>query len=333
MKLAQKIILAAGFVMLGVLMWKMDAASVLALVSKVGWGFSLILTQEIAAHFFNALGWRFSMRPKAAAAYKFSELVRFRIIGDGVNYLTPSAQIAGEFARASLLGSQCSFDVRLAGVVAAKFAQGLAQFLFALIGAAWLVGGRVPALAPYQGWLQGAASLAILGLAGFIAYEKLRPDRPGADPDALPGGLRGMPKQMKSFLSDHPGRAAMSVICFILGYAWGAFEVYWICQFLDLPVSWGTALAIEALSCIIDGVLFMVPAKVGSQEAGKTAIFAMLALPARAGFAFGIVRHIRELIWAALGLGLYSSHMKALKKITPSASAPEERHAVVSSNP
>jgi len=300
----------------------MDAATIMGLVAKVGWGFALILVQEIVAHLFNALGWRFAMRPKAAAAYAYSDLVRFRIIGDGVNYLTPSAQIAGEFARASLLGPQCSFDVRLSGVVAAKFSQGISQFLFALFGIAWLVGGRVEALAPYQGWLQGAATLAALGLAGFIIYEKVRPERVGADPDSLPGGLRGMPKQMKSFLSDHPGRAALSMVFFILGYAWGAFEVYWICHFLDLPIGWGMAVAIEALSSVIDGVLFMVPAKVGTQEAGKTAIFAMLALPVRSGFAFGIVRHIRELAWATLGLALYSRHMKSLKKRTPSASAP-----------
>jgi len=316
-KFAQKIILAAGFLTLGALLWKMDVSSVASLVGKVGWGFVFILLQEIGAHSFNALGWRFAMRPKTAQLYSLSELLRYRVIGDGVNYLTPTAQIAGEFARASLLGPGASFDVRLAGVVAAKFSQGMAQFLFALFGAAWLVGGRIPAIAPYQSWLQAAAVLAILALAGFIAYEKFRPERKTADPDALPGGLRGMPKQIKSFLQDHPGRAALSVVFFLGGFAWNAIEVYWICRFLGIPVDWGTALAIETMSSIIDGLLFMVPAKVGTQEAGKTAIFAMLGMSARAGFALGIVRHIRELAWAGLGLALYSARMKADEKKTP----------------
>jgi hypothetical protein len=323
-KTAQRIILAAGFVTLGVLLWKMDAAAIAGLVVKVGWGFAFILVQEIGAHVLNALGWRYAMRPAAAAAYPLKDLLRFRIIGDGVNYLTPSAQIAGEFARASLLGPQRSFDERLAGVVAAKFSQGIAQFLFALFGAAWLVGARVPALAPYQGWLQTAAILSILALFAFMAYEKLTPGRATADPESLPGGLRGLPRQMKSFVQDFPGRSALSVVFFLLGFAWNAIEVYWICRFLDIPVSWGTALAIETMSSIIDGILFMVPAKVGTQEAGKTAIFAMLGMSARAGFALGIVRHIRELAWAGLGLALYSSQVKANKESAPAREEPAE---------
>lgn len=317
MKFAQKIILLAGFLTLGTLLWKMDVSEVAGLVAKVGWGFVFILVQETGAHAFNALGWRFAMRPKTASEYSLWELLRYRVIGDGVNYLTPSAQIAGEFARASLLGPRVSFDTRLAGVVAAKFSQGMAQFLFALFGAAWLVGARIPAIAPYQRWFQGAAILSILCLAGFIVYERLRPARETADPDALPGGLRGLPRQMQSFLGDHPGRAALSVVFFLVGFAWNAIEVYWICRFLSIPVDWGTALAIETMSSIIDGILFMVPAKVGTQEAGKTAIFAMLGMSARAGFALGIVRHIRELAWAGLGLALYSARMKADKKKAP----------------
>ena len=67
---------------------------------------------------------------------------------------------------------------------------------------------------------------------------------------------------------------------------------------------------IEVLSSMIDGIFFMVPAKVGTQEAGKTAIFVLLGLPAQTGLAFGIVRHIRELSWASLGLALYSVLLK-----------------------
>ena len=41
-------------------------------------------------------------------------------MGDGINYLTPSATIAGEFARANLLEASVPMAVRVNGVVAAK---------------------------------------------------------------------------------------------------------------------------------------------------------------------------------------------------------------------
>ena len=71
------------------------------------------------------------------------------------------------------------------------------------------------------------------------------------------------------------------------------------------PVSPVTAFAIEVLSITIDGLLFLVPAKIGTQEGGKVVAFAALGLPSSFGFAFGVVRHVRELIWAAAGILLY----------------------------
>ena len=51
-----------------------------------------------------------------------------------------------------------------------------------------------------------------------------------------------------------------------------------------------------------DGLLFVVPAKIGTQEGGKVAVFAALGLPLLLGLAFGIARHVRELAWAGLGI-------------------------------
>jgi hypothetical protein len=97
---------------------------------------------------------------------------------------------------------------------------------------------------------------------------------------------------------------------FALAYAWGAFEAYWICWFLGHPVSLATAAMIEVLSITVDGLLFVVPAKIGTQEGGKMAVFGMLGLSTSLGLAFGIVRHVRELTWAGLGLLLCIPHAR-----------------------
>ena len=93
---------------------------------------------------------------------------------------------------------------------------------------------------------------------------------------------------------------------FVLAYGWGSFEAYWICRFLGIAVPVFTALAIEVLSVTVDGMLFVVPAKIGTQEGGKVAVFATLGLPVGLGLAFGLVRHVRELSWAGIGMLFYS---------------------------
>jgi hypothetical protein len=81
----------------------------------------------------------------------------------------------------------------------------------------------------------------------------------------------------------------------MLAYGWGTFEAYWICNFFGLSVGVGTVFMMEALSTAVDSILFMVPAKIGSQEGGKAAVFIASGPPAASGLAFGVVGHIREL--------------------------------------
>jgi hypothetical protein len=71
---------------------------------------------------------------------------------------------------------------------------------------------------------------------------------------------------------------------------------------LDVPVSVARALMVEVLSVAIDATLFFVPGKLGTQEGGKVLIFSALGLDAAKGLSLGVLRRIRELAWALVGL-------------------------------
>ncbi len=318
MKTFQKVILVIGTVTLGVLLWKMDPATVGKLVLQVGWGMALIVSQEAVAHLLNAVGWRFAFTADRAASFPLTELVKLRIAGDAINYLTPSGTIAGEVTRTTMLNKSHGMEVRAASVLVAKCTQTLGQVLFAVAGLVFAVGGALPVARRYRTLVYGVASGLVLFLASLALIELRAPRQFVSSTDRVPPqtGLRALGGWLRYFFRRHPGRFALSALLFLLGYAWGTFEAYWICRFLGLPVSVRTAITIEVLSTTIDGILFMVPAKMGTQEGGKTAIFAALGLPPSSGFAFGVVRHVRELLWAGLGLLLGS----ACKKPAP---APE----------
>ena len=299
--------LAVAAVTLVVLLWAMDPAAVGRMVVGVGWGMGLILSQELVAHLLNALGWRLAFTADQAAAFPLLELVRLRIAGDAVNYLTPSANIAGEVTRTVLLNDSHRVEVRAAAVLVAKCVQTLAQILFAATGVLLVFGGHVP----FPAVLAGGAIVAALAASG-LGIRRARQRRGAPASGALPRtGLRAVLAGSRDFVARHPGRLVLSTVMFVLAYAWGAFEAYWICHFIGLPVGVGAALTIEALSTAVDSILFMVPAKVGTQEGGKAAVFVALGLPAASGFAFGVVRHVRELIWAGLGLLLRWTHQPA----------------------
>jgi glycosyltransferase 2 family protein len=286
-----------GLLGLAILVWRADTHAVRVAVLEVGWGIVLVVGQEVVAHLLNTLGWRFAFAREHVASLPFGELLRLRLAGDAINYLTPSATIAGEYARVAMLGDRLGTDVRAASVVVAKSAQTLAQAVFiaaglSLLGAGFVIAGPRRSLAL---WGLGLL-LAMLLIYGSTAA-RLGPVR---------AFLRNAARRLAEFLRDHPGRVVLSTFMFVLAYGWGSFEAYWICRFLGIPVPVFTAVTIEVLSVTVDGLLFVVPAKIGTQEGGKVAVFAALGLPASLGLAFGLVRHVRELSWAGIGMLLYA---------------------------
>ena len=276
------------------LLRNLDMAQIVALVVSAGWGVLFIVGQEIVAHVLNALGWRFAFEPRQAGTVSFGRLVQLRIAGDAVNYLTPTATVGGEVSRAVMLRARDAVGVEPTSIIVAKIAQTIAQALFVACGVVLVVRAHMhPAGVPA---LEIAGATIVLLLLLVLAVPRVRRALPPAP------RLRAIGRQLADFLRHHRGRGAASIALFFAGYAWGVVEAWWICRCLGLDLSVSTILAIETMSAGVDGVLFMVPAKIGTQEGGKAAIFAALGLSSSAGFAFGLLRHVRELVWAAVGL-------------------------------
>lgn len=283
-----------------------------------GWGFVVVLPFQIFDHMLNATGWLLAFTPAEASKVSFWDLVRVRVAGDGVNYLTPSGNIAGEFVRPGMLRSSLPNEAKVTSVFIAKATQSVGQALFVLFGLIYLLNARAYAFKAGQaGWAAAGMSVILFGVSLVIGLFAARPPAwlksrfPSAVEKTEPVRLK-----LREYLRRHPGRLLGSIFFFMLGYSWGAAEIWLICYFLGFPVGPETALCIEFLSNIVDSFAFMVPAKIGTQEAGKTVIFKGLGLAADVGFTAGLIRHSREMLWAGVGLGLYAAHQRALIKKT-----------------
>lgn len=314
----KRLILAAGAATLAALLWSFSPSQVWAHVSQVGpAGLAAIIGFQVFDHVLNAIGWRFAFAPQHAARVPLALLVRARVAGDGVNYLTPSGSIAGELIRPGMLGEALPDDVKNASVVVAKFAQALSQAVFIICGLAVVALARLDLVGGSELLLGAAGALLLGGLVTLAIFLLTYEGKRGGLFWSLGGArVQTIRASMRGYLRAHPGRFALSVVGFAFGYAWGMLEVLLICRFMGVSIDPLQALAVEALSNVVDSLLFMVPAKVGTQEAGKTAIFAGLGYPPTTGLAFGLIRHTRELVWAAGGFALY-----ALTRKRPARSA------------
>lgn len=303
------LVLALGASTFAYLLWTFGPAEIWTRLRDFGWGFALVIPFQLLDHAINAYGWRLAFAPEAAAKTSLADLVRVRIAGDGVNYLTPSGNIAGEFVRPGMLRADLPAEVKSASVVVAKATQAAGQALFVIMGLGWLLLGRFEVTGG-QATAAATAMLVILGGVCFLLWAFLQ-EPPAWLRSRFPSFVEAsgpVRLRLRRDLAAHPWRLAGSTVFFMLGYAWGAAEIWLICALMSEPLSASLALSVEFLSNLVDALAFMVPAKIGTQEAGKAAIFKTLGLAAEAGFSVGIIRHLRELLWAGAGLALYARH-------------------------
>jgi hypothetical protein len=281
----------------------------------VGWGFALIFALQAPAILANAMAWRRMLPPEHRAAVPLTSLAAAMVSGDAVNAVTPTAVVAGSVVRVGLLRRRVPTATAVGSTTLGAMTQFSAQVLFVLSGIPVVLG-----LTSDQGLRTGLYALfamlclalgLVLGLAwspgiwkkieGWLDriawWRRLRAGREEswtALADATLGTLRRRPRDF-----------VLSVALYTAGWLVGAVEARLILSLLHVPVTWRQAFSIEALSVAIEAILFFVPAKMGTQEGGKYVIFAALQLDPTKGFALGFVRRLRELAWAAVGLGLY----------------------------
>jgi Lysylphosphatidylglycerol synthase TM region len=305
--------LALGAAILAGTLWAIGIENLIRDLRLIGWGLGVILLVESLSVVLNTGGWALAF-PRGERTVSARHLLAARLAGDGVNYLTPSATVGGELLRVRLLGRQVPASLRWASVSAAKIGQSVAQAVFIFLGIA-LVVPRLAGVSPWIGRQAGAA--AVLGLAaavlagaafvwavgrGFWATMRGALGRVRLA-GLLPASWAGPGRDLDLALGRlGPWRAAASLGCFVAGWAVGAAEIYLILHWVGSPVDWPTALALETGSVLLDGMLFFVPAKVGTQEGGKVVLFAALGLNPARGLTVGVVRRIRELTYAAVGL-------------------------------
>src|SRR5262249_10248922 len=79
------------------------------------------------------------------------------------------------------------------------------------------------------------------------------------------------------------------------------FEVFLILWLLGAKVSLFGALAIEALTKLVNVVGTLNPAHLGTYEGGNMLILKMLGFTAATGLTLAFVRRLRALFWAAVG--------------------------------
>src|SRR5579862_2408551 len=146
---------------------------VLGYVRMAGWGLALTIALEAIARIANTVGWRVTIMdyPRKLS---FGELFAARISGEAIDYVTPSAQLGGQFVMAMMVRRKLAMAVGLATVVVASLAEALGQIGF--------ISGALLTSLPFEAELHhllwpvlGGFAIAVGFACGFLYIQLKRP--------------------------------------------------------------------------------------------------------------------------------------------------------------
>ena len=280
----------AGVVIAGVALFAeslrvMGLDQIISGVSRVGWGFAVVLLLSGAREVARTLAWMQTI--EATARPRFRNAFRARLAGEALNTLLPMGIVVGEPTKASLVGDEMSF--------AAAFKSLVVEFAFYSASLVLLFGAGIAAFAVLKNVALTPSAAAFGAVAAAVAVLVLAGTRWNV-------ALRDI---VLGFTRRHPGQVR-AIIAFEIAYHAMAIAEVYVTLMLISPVrpTLAAAVVLESVNRVVTMLFKMLPLRVGVDEVSSSLFAARVDLNPATGLTLALVRKLRLLFWSAIGLAL-----------------------------
>jgi hypothetical protein len=278
-------------------------------IGRVGWGLVPILGLAGIRFALRTQAWRQCMR--ADARLPFAPALAAFLAGDAIGSVTPLGLAASEPTKAFLSRQRLATADAVSSLAIDNMVYAVSALAMVGLGVLVLLASVPLPLAWRESGVVLLLVLAASGLAGLRLLRGTWSPEHGQRP-AWRARLAGIRQSVLQFSTANPGRLWRAFGLGMAFHALAAFEVFltlgWIRP--DALPTIPQAVVFEALNRVITLAFKFVPFRVGVDEALSGALAPALAVPAAAGVILAIVRKVRNLFWAAIGLALMAGHAR-----------------------
>lgn len=285
---------------------RVGAASILASIRRVGWGFLVILGLAGLRFLARTQAWRHCW--PGGARLTFPQALSAFLAGDAIGNMTPLGLAASEptkvflarrhVATAEAVSSLALDNLVYSGSVMAVIALGIVVML--------------ETVRLRRAWQEGA--LAVLVALAVVAVLGWRLMRTSGIADAGAARWRRRLQQLHEsivrFTTGNAGRLwrafAFDAGFHVLAIAEGYLTLRWLLG--DHSPTLSQAIVFEALNRVITAAFKFVPFRMGVDEAVSGAFAPIISVNPITGVSLAVVRKVRNLFWAGVGLAIIAVH-------------------------
>jgi len=290
-------------------------AEIIEAVRRVSWGLVLILALAGLRFLVRAECWRWCLPP--GTAFPLRRAFAAFLAGDAVGNVTPLGLLASEPTKVLLTRHHLATREAVASLAVENLVYAASVMSMVGIGLVVLaMNVEMPRV-----WKTALiAALAALVAGGVVALRVMRGTwEPARGPrPRWRERLASVRDEAFLFSGGHPERLWRVFALDLVFHALAVLEVYVTLRWLlaDRSPTLVQAIVFEALNRVITAVFKFVPFRVGIDEASAGALAPVLSVNPAAGVALAVVRKVRNLFWAAIGLALVAAHPAETTKVT-----------------
>jgi uncharacterized protein (TIRG00374 family) len=301
-----------GVLLLAYLVHRAGPAKLLESMAALGWGLGLVIAWGGVSHVVKTWAWRLTLL-EDKHRISFRRMLGLRLSSEAVGQLGGLGQLFGEGLRVSLLGPAMPLATGITSVMLDRALFVLSAAVVSIFGllAVLIVLPLPHAMALYAGLFVFTLLCVILlttlvvgkrwpmisGTANILG--RIRHFR--ASIERKRSLILSVEEKLFDFYHRTPGSFWGSFALNLAGHAAAVFEVYLILHLMGAKVSVSGALAIEALTKLVNIAGTFNPGNIGTYEGGNMLIVKMFGLTGATGLALAFVRRLRAIFWAAVG--------------------------------
>ena len=303
---------AFGILLLTYLVHRAGPAKLLESMATLGWGLTLVMAWGGVAHILKTWAWRITLLDEKRQV-SFARMLGLRLASEAVGQLGGLGQMFGEGLRVSLLAPAVPLA---SGISSVTIDRAFFVTSAALVSSVGLSAVLFVLPLPHALALYGSVFISILlGVVLLAAVAIGMRWSVLSGPAETLGRIRyfrgwierkrvliySVEKKLLDFYHHTPGSFWASFTLNLACHAAAVFEVYLILFLLGAKISLFRALAIEALTKLVNIAGTFNPGNLGTYEGGNMLIVKLFGLTAATGLTLAFVRRLRAIFWAAVG--------------------------------
>src|SRR5215813_12361837 len=309
----QAVAFLLGALLLVYLIRTVGVEQIFSALSRVGFGFFLVVAANGARHVLRTIAMRLSVAPEHRR-FSFLQAFAARLGGESMGFLTFAGPLLGEATKVALLRKRVPLVHGVPALVVDNLLYNLSVVLV-IFGGAVLMLFAYPVPAVAREVLIIIATVAFLGLVAAAMATRKRVTLLTNIIDRL--GRRGFRPKFLRTRRHHIYRVELTVYGFykrrraaffsmigldLAAHVTSVLEVYVTLKMLGFVPRIGAAYIIESLTKVINFAFGFVPGTIGVYETGNGIILRTLGYTTAIGLALAIVRKAAIIFWTVIGV-------------------------------